>query len=269
MTNMTHSSAPVLQTRQLAVCAGARVLLQALDWQVRAGEFWCVLGRNGVGKSSLLHVLAGLQAAHAGEVLLQGRALSSFSPSQLALQRGLLLQHQQDAFSLPVLDAVMAGRFAHGDGWGGPDKDSALALAALEQVGLSGLAGQDLLRLSGGERQRVALATLLVQAPALCLLDEPTSHQDIAAQLQVMQLLQEWAQDGRAVVASCHDINLARRFASHILLLVGSTAHGGTAEAILQPAALEAAYGCRFFPVASPDGVVFVASQGEQEKRKV
>ncbi|WP_232729585.1 ABC transporter ATP-binding protein [Herbaspirillum huttiense] len=121
MTNMTHSSVPVLQTRQLAVCAGGRVLLQALDWQVRAGEFWCVLGRNGVGKSSLLHVLAGLQAAHGGEVLLQGRALSSFSPSQLALQRGLLLQHQQDAFSLPVLDAVMAGRFAHGDGWGGPD----------------------------------------------------------------------------------------------------------------------------------------------------
>ncbi|WP_299534759.1 ABC transporter ATP-binding protein [uncultured Herbaspirillum sp.] len=259
---MKGSSVPLLETRQLVVRAGARLLLDGLDWQVRPGQFWCVLGRNGVGKSSLLHVLAGLQPPHGGQVLLQGRTLSCYSPAQLALQRGLLLQHQQDAFSLPVLEAVMAGRFAHGDGWGGEKRDTAPASLALEQVGLAALATQDLLRLSGGERQRVALATLLVQAPALYLLDEPTSHQDIAAQWQVMQLLQALAQQGGAVVASCHDINLARRFASHVLLLDGSTAQGGRVEAVMQPAALEAAFGCRFVALASPDGMVFLAAQG-------
>ena len=74
MTNMTHSSVPVLQTRQLAVCAGERVLLQALDWQVRAGEFWCVLGRNGVGKSSLLQDITLLtgQGEHLSLVMQSG-----------------------------------------------------------------------------------------------------------------------------------------------------------------------------------------------------
>lgn len=255
---MKTSSPAILQARQLTVRAGARVLLQGLDWQVAAGEFWCVLGRNGVGKSSLLHTVAGLHP-HEGQILLQGQVLSSLSPLQLAWQRGLVLQHQQDAFSLTVLEAVMAGRFAHGGGWGGASGDMALARQALEQVGLADLGHQDLLRLSGGERQRVALATLLVQAPALYLLDEPTSHQDIAAQLQVMQLLQGLAQQGKAVVASCHDINLARRFASHILLLNGSSAQAGPVESVMQPALLEAAFGCRFVCLGSPDGVVFVA----------
>jgi iron complex transport system ATP-binding protein len=255
---MKTSSPVLLQVRQLTVRAGAQVLLRGLDWQVAAGEFWCVLGRNGVGKSSLLHTLAGLHP-YEGQIALQGQELSSLSPLQLALQRGLVLQHQQDAFSLPVLEAVMAGRFAHGDGWGGTPGGMALARQALQQVGLTHLGEQDLLCLSGGERQRVALATLLVQAPALYLLDEPTSHQDIAAQLQVMRLLQGLAQQGKAVVASCHDINLARHFASHILLLNGSSAQAGQVESVMQPALLETAFGCRFVPVGSPDGVVFVA----------
>jgi iron complex transport system ATP-binding protein len=148
----------------------------------------------------------------------------------------------------------MAGRFAHGDGWGGPGAHLGLAREALEQVGLGHLGTQDVLRLSGGERQRVALATLLVQSPALYLLDEPTSHQDIAAQLQVMQLLQGLAQQGKAVVASCHDINLARRFASHILLLDGTSANAGNVETVMQPALLAAAFGCRFEQIAASTG---------------
>ncbi|MBW9336754.1 ABC transporter ATP-binding protein [Herbaspirillum sp. RU 5E] len=249
----------ILQARQLTLRAGSRALLQGLDWRVQAGEFWCVLGRNGIGKSTLLHAVAGLHPFE-GEVLLQGQALSAFSPLQLALRRGLVLQHQQDAFSLPVLEAVMAGRFAHGDGWGGPGAHLGLARQALEQVGLGHLGTQDVLRLSGGERQRVALATLLVQSPALYLLDEPTSHQDIAAQLQVMQLLEGLAQQGKAVVASCHDINLARRFASHILLLDGTSANAGNVETVMQPALLAAAFGCRFEQIDSQHGVVFVAT---------
>ncbi|BEV16413.1 ABC transporter ATP-binding protein [Herbaspirillum sp. DW155] len=255
---MKMSSPVLLQARQLTVRAGLRILLQGLDWQLGAGEFWCVLGRNGVGKSSLLHALAGLHP-YEGQIVLQGRELSSLSPLQLARQRGLVLQHQQDAFSLPVLEAVMAGRFAHGEGWAGQSGDMALARQALEQVGLAHLGAEDLLRLSGGERQRVALATLLVQAPALYLLDEPTSHQDIAAQLQVMQVLQGLAREGKTVVASCHDINLARRFASHILLLDGASAQAGPVESVMQPALLEAAFGCRFVILGSPGGVIFVA----------
>lgn len=252
----------VLQARQLEVRVGQRALLAGLDWNVRAGEFWCVLGRNGIGKSTLLHVAAGLQRPHAGEVLLCGQSLLEMSVPTMALHRGLLLQQQHDAFSLPVREAVQAGGFAQGRGWAQPADNDERVRAALEQVGLSSQAQQDLLQLSGGERQRVALATLLVQDPDLYLLDEPTSHQDIAAQLQIMQLLRGLAGRGKAVVASCHDINLAWRFATHVLLLGPDRPLAGTVNQVMVPPLLEAAFGCRFSLAAlSRDGSsVFLSS---------
>ncbi|WP_432241541.1 ABC transporter ATP-binding protein [Herbaspirillum robiniae] len=249
----------LLQAQALELRVSGRTLLQGLDWQVGAGEFWCVLGRNGVGKSSLLHAAAGLLAVSDGAFRLGGAPLSSLSPVRLALLRGLLLQHQHDAFSMPVADAVMAGRFARGGGWAEEGEDRRLALAALQRVGLAHLAAADLLKLSGGERQRVALATLLAQDPELYLLDEPTSHQDIAAQLQIMQLLRDLAAGGKAVVASCHDINLARRFATHVLLLGGAGHRAGTTAQTMLPEPLGEAFGCRFRLVGEGALSLFVA----------
>lgn len=251
-------SAPVsfiLQAQQVSLQVGSRILLEGLDWQVRPGEFWCVLGRNGIGKSTLLHAAAGLQPTHAGQWQLLGQPLQGLSPAEMARHRGLLLQQQHDAFSMPVIEAVLAGRFVHHGGWQPGTQDEALALEALERVGLSSLAAADLLQLSGGERQRVGLATLLAQDPDLYLLDEPTSHQDVAAQLQLMTLLCELAAGGKGVVASCHDINLASRFATHVLLLAEGRRWAGPAQEICRPAALEAAFGCRFVQVET-DGML-------------
>lgn len=236
----------LLQARQVSLQAGSRLLLEGLDWAVRPGEFWCVLGRNGIGKSTLLHAAAGLLMTQAGQWSLQGQPLTQLAPDLMARWRGLLLQHQYDAFAMPLIDAVLAGRFVHHGGWSRRDEDRTLAMRALEQVGLAALAGADLLQLSGGERQRVALATLLAQDPALYLLDEPTSHQDIAAQLQIMRLLRTLAAQGKGVVASCHDINLASRFASHILLLGGQRRWAGPTAEVMRIDALEAAFACSF-----------------------
>lgn len=252
---MSAPASFLLQAQQVSLQVGSRILLEGLDWQVRPGEFWCVLGRNGIGKSTLLHAAAGLQATHAGQWLLQGQVLQVLSPAEMARHRGLLLQQQHDAFSMPVIEAVLAGRFVHRGGWQPATQDRILALDALERVGLSSLVAADLLRLSGGERQRVGLATLLAQDPDMYLLDEPTSHQDVAAQLQLMTLLRALAAEGKAVVASCHDINLASRFATHVLLLAEGQRWAGPAQEICRPAALEAAFGCRFVQVAT-DGML-------------
>lgn len=256
---MSRAGDIVLEARGLVLRVADRTLLKDLDWQVRAGEFWCVLGRNGAGKSSLLHAAAGLLHAAQGGFSLFGQALASLPAMRLALLRGLLLQHQHDAFSTPVADTVMAGRFARGGAWSGQAEDRRIALEALERVGLGRLAQADILKLSGGERQRVALATLLAQAPELYLLDEPTSHQDIAAQLQVMQLLRELAMEGRAVVASCHDINLVRRFATHVLLLGDACRWAGPVAETMQPDALGQVFGCRFRQFGEGAGAVFVS----------
>lgn len=248
----------LLQTVGLRVAVGGRRLVDGLDWEVESGQLWCVLGRNGVGKSSLLYVLAGLLRAAAGQVSIGGRPIDAWPAHALARRRGLMAQQQLDAFSHSVRDTVALGRTPYrvGSGWD-TDEDRAAVAAALAQVGLAGRADADILHLSGGERQRVALATLLTQAPQLMLLDEPTSHQDVAHQLEMMRLVRNLARD-RAVVATCHDINLAARFATHVLVLAPDRHWLGPATEVLTPAVLEQAFGCRFETVEAAGVCNFV-----------
>ncbi|MBC7413325.1 MAG: ABC transporter ATP-binding protein [Herminiimonas sp.] len=244
---------PLLECRQLRLQAGQRVLIDALDWHVNQGELWCVLGANGVGKSTLLYSLAGLRPMAQGRIEIAGRALDEWSLAALAHQRGLMQQQQADAFSASALEAVLVGRTPHrvAATWDAAE-DIEVARHALASVGMQDFAGADILQLSGGERQRIALATLLAQAPAIMLLDEPTSHQDVAQQLRMMRLLGRLA-DQHAVVVTCHDINLAARFATHVLLLAPGGVRSGVSGSVLTTANLSEAYGCTFEMVETAD----------------
>ncbi len=236
----------MLVARGLAVRAGNRRLIAGLDWTVGKGEFWCVLGRNGAGKSSLLNVLAGLVAAAEGIVEIAGTPIHAIDPLLLARRRGLMMQQVVDSFSCPVFDAVAIGRtpLRVGRAWDVAE-DVAKVHQALARVGMLERAFEDVKRLSGGERQRVALAALLAQEVPLMLLDEPTSHQDVAHQLSVMRLLQELAAD-HAVIATCHDINLVARFATHVLLIGDGFHVAGKANEVLTEDALQSVFGCQF-----------------------
>ncbi len=235
-----------LRADQLGITIGRRVLIRELNWQVSPGQFWCVLGRNGVGKTSLLHTVAGLLRPSAGRVLIDEVALPAIPALALARLRGLMPQQHVDAFSMSVLETVLIGRTPYriGRGWD-TGADIAAARAALASVDLGNRADSDVLQLSGGERQRVALATLLVQAPAILLLDEPTAHQDVAHQLAMLDLIRQLS-CRHAVVMNCHDINLAARFATHVLVLGDGCSWSGTVDEVLVPAVLEPAFGCVF-----------------------
>ena len=254
--------AALLQCHQLRIQAGPRILIDALDWRVERGELWCVLGPNGVGKTTLLQSLAGLLAPAAGSITLDGKPLQDWSLGLLAHARGMMAQQQVDAFSTSALDTVLIGRTPYCGNLRGnlrvgqrastrrdAQEDITIARAALEAVGMSGFADADILQLSGGERQRVALATLLAQAPGIMLLDEPTAHQDVAQQLRMMRLLRELSAR-HAMILTCHDINLAARFASHVLLLSPGSVACGPVEAVMTTANLAQAYGCRFDRIA-------------------
>lgn len=215
-----------LQTDGLTLSRGARTLLTGLHWQARGGELWCLLGPNGVGKTTLLHALAGVLPA--ADIHLNSRALNTWEHHELALVRGFMPQHVHDAFSASVLDTVLLGRHPHLGRWDWEsDEDVHLARAALQAVGMEAFAGRDVLTLSGGERQRVSLAMLLAQAPSVMLLDEPGSHQDLQHQVTIFALLRSLATAGRLLLTAVHDINLAARFGTHALLLDGE----GGAEA--------------------------------------
>ena len=230
-------STPLLQTHALTLRAGKRVLVDWLDLAVAAGECWCLAGPNGAGKTTLLNTLAGLRPiddkpqrdatiAGSGRVDIAGKPLAQWRPAPLARMRALMPQQTRDAFGATALEVVLAGRhpyLAQGR-WGAweSDDDIASAMAALAQVGLEDFAARDVTTLSGGERQRVSLAAVLAQATPLLLLDEPVSHLDLHHQIDALEQLAQHAQRAdAAVIFSCHDLNLARRFATHALLLDG------------------------------------------------
>ncbi|MDE2080490.1 MAG: ABC transporter ATP-binding protein [Burkholderiales bacterium] len=260
---MPAATVPLLQARGLALQAGPRRLLQGLDLQLERGQVWALLGPNGSGKTTLLHALAGLGPVAAGEVQVGGRPIAAWPAGALACWRGLLPQTLHDAFSARVIELVLQGRHPHLSRWAWEGaEDRAAALAALRAVELEGLAGRDVTTLSGGERQRVAIAALLAQDPLLLLLDEPVAHLDLRHQVTLLQHLRRLAaEQGKAVLLSIHDLNLAHRYCTHALVLAGDGGRPlpGAVDAAMAEAPLGAAFGHPVRRVALADRVVFVA----------
>ncbi|CAM8631066.1 FepC ABC-type cobalamin/Fe3+-siderophores transport systems, ATPase components [Oxalobacteraceae bacterium] len=236
----------MLTTQQLCISAGQRRLVTGLNWQVKRGEFWCVLGKNGAGKTSLLHTLAGAATPAQGSVLLSEQNITVLDALTLSRLRGLLLQSYSDIFHESVFNVVAIARTPHRSGaqWD-TAADTAAVRHALQCVNLEEKMNADVTQLSGGERQRAAIAALIVQSPDLMLLDEPTAHQDVAYQLKTMNLLRDLAQK-HAVIASCHDINQAARFATHVLLLGDQQHWQGPVDEVLEAERLSQVFGCSF-----------------------
>ncbi|KDR44410.1 ABC transporter ATP-binding protein [Caballeronia glathei] len=237
-----------LHVSALALRAGGRTLIDDLTLTFSPGEAWCIAGPNGAGKTTLLNVLAGLSKPAAGAVSLDGVDLNDWRAAGLARRRAWMPQSTHDAFSATVLDVVMLNRFPHLSGWGWEsDADRRAAHAALDALGLAAFASRDVLSLSGGERQRVALAATLCQGAPLLLLDEPLSHLDLHHQIECLEALGDWVRDPaaqRTLIFSCHDLNLARRFATHALLIDGAgRAHAGPVRDVLSAERASAAFG--------------------------
>lgn len=241
----------LLSTRQLRVEVGGKLVCRELELALQAGQCWGLLGANGAGKSTLLHTLAGLRPPAAGEVRLQGQPLQRLSRRRIAAQLGLLPQDSADPLPATVLETALIGRHPHLQAWQWESAgDVELAREALAAVELAELAEREVGTLSGGERRRLAAATLLAQAPAIYLLDEPANHLDLRHQVGLLSLLRERARPG-ALMMSLHDINLAARFCDHLLLLFGDgEVMAAPAAQALEPVHLQRLYG---HPIAIVD----------------
>lgn len=230
--------------------------------EVARGELLAVLGQNGSGKSLTMHTLAGLRRARTGSIDLLGHDVSNSNRQSLAMHLALLPQHVDDIFPATVLDTALIGRHPHiGRLSWESQEDIDVATAALAAVDLDGLADRDVFTLSGGERRRLAIAQVLTQGPDLYLLDEPTNHLDPQHQLDALRLFRSKADDGAAVIASLHDVNLAVRFADRCLLLYGDGRWDiGTTADILDSSRLSQLYSTPMEAVAWRNRELFVAS---------
>jgi len=235
----------MLETRKLSVSIAGNEVCRALDLAVREGSVWAILGRNGVGKTTLLKSLAGLHPPGQGDVLLGGRRLSAWSHRERARRIGVLFQNRTDAFPGTVLETALTGRHPWTDRWSWEsEEDIARTRAALTEVDLGGMEMRAVATLSGGENQRLGLATVLAQSPALYLLDEPNNHLDLRHQIAIMKLIRCRAKEpGHAAIMVLHDINLAARFCDHALLLHGDGAsEHGTVDEVLTAESLSRLY---------------------------
>jgi iron complex transport system ATP-binding protein len=212
-----------LLARELAVDIGGRKVCHNLRLDIESGSRWAILGINGVGKTTLLSTLAGLRPPQGGEVLIDAAPLTALAPRARARCLGMMVQEDSFHLSDPAataLEIVLLGRLPHLAWWQAETaRDRLLAHTALAAVGLPEIADRRAATLSGGERRRLALAALLAQEVPLCLLDEPTSHLDMHQQIALLDLLIGW--DGRSLVMTLHDVNLAARYCTHALLLFG------------------------------------------------
>ncbi|GAB6044124.1 ABC transporter ATP-binding protein [Endothiovibrio diazotrophicus] len=253
---------PLLETKGLRVAIGGKRVCDGLDLAIRAGECWGVLGGNGVGKSTLLHTLAGLFEADGGELILEGEPLAALPRRRIARRLGLLLQDHGDPFPATVLETALIGRHPHLQPWQFEgEEEQRRAAAALAAVELEGFEGRMVATLSGGERRRLGLATLLVQDPALMLLDEPANHLDLRHQIRLLRLIARLTHSQpKAALMVLHDPNLAARFCDRLLLLFegGETAAGPTGE-LLDEANLTRLYGHPVRRIADGNGEAWLA----------
>jgi len=225
-----------LTAEGLTLGYGDRTVVESLDLAVPPGEITVIVGANACGKSTLLRSLSRLLSPRAGRVVLDGREVHRTPARELARTLGLLPQSPIAPEGITVLDLVGRGRHPHQglfSRWRSED-DEAVA-AALEATRTAELADRCVDELSGGQRQRVWIAMSLAQQTDLLLLDEPTTFLDASHQVEVLDLLTDLNRDrGTTIVMVLHDLNLAARYADHLIALAGGRVHAfGTPAEVL------------------------------------
>jgi len=233
--------APALRTRDLAVGYRSRrqrrAVLERVNLTVESGELVCLLGPNGIGKSTLMRTLARMQPPLWGSVELDGTALDSMSTSDLARRIGVVLTERVAVDSLRAREVIELGRYPYSGFLGGlTDRDHEVVSWAIDAVGAHHLADRDFVRMSDGERQRGMVARALAQEPVLLVLDEPTAFLDVPSRVELMGLLRRLARGGSlAVIVSTHDLELALRTADVVWLLFpgGEVVTGAPEDVIL------------------------------------
>lgn len=216
--------------------------LEPASFYARQRELVAIVGPNASGKSTLLRLLAGAERPLSGRVTLDGHEVSRLHPRTRAQRIAFVQQESPLLFPLRVWEYVLQGRHPYGRGlhFHSPE-DAVLVENALAQVGAGELRDRWMNEISGGEKQRVVLARALAQQPLVLLLDEPTLHLDIGAQVELLRRLRELALSNRyAVVVVTHELNLAAEFADRIVLLErGRCLKVGTPAEVYQRELLE------------------------------
>jgi len=247
---------PVLRFEDVALNFGEREVLKGVDLEVPEGAVVALAGRNGAGKTTLLRIASRVLRPTAGRIWVGGAPIDRLSRRELAKQLAVVPQDTPVSFPFRVIEVVLMGRSPHLGALGFESRaDVALAREVMERVGIEAFADRSILDLSGGERQLVLIARALTQQPRVLLLDEPTAHLDLAHRVAVLDLVRDFARDGRSALVISHDLSLSARASDGLALLAeGRVLDSGRPVDVLTPENLMIAFGIHADVISAPDG---------------
>ena len=219
---------------------GTRKVAEGINAGILSGELTCLLGANGVGKSTLLRTLSAFQPALSGDVQLGGKEIGADTDKELSRLIGVVLTEKPDIRNMSVRELVALGRSPYTGFWGTlHDADWQVVDEAINAVRISNLRERMVHTLSDGERQKVMIAKALAQQTPVIFLDEPTAFLDFPSKVEMMQLLRQLAKTAqKTIFLSTHDFELALQVADKLWLMEKEMLYVGTPRELAQSGAL-------------------------------
>ena len=260
----------LLAARNLGIGYPSHPIVHGISFAIEAASVTCVLGPNGVGKTTLFKTMLGLLRPLAGSIEIDGRDVTTSPRQDVARALAYVPQQHPMNFNYSVIDLVVMGRTVHLGPFSQPGRqDYALAQDALERLGISDLAERDSTRLSGGQRQLVYIARALAQEARMMIMDEPTANLDLANRTRVADTIRKVASSGVAVIISTHDPEQALEIAGHVIMFDrAGHCEFGTPDDVMSADRLSTLYGVDLFREVAPSGRMLVTRRTFDEIAK-
>lgn len=237
----------MIELKNLSTGYGRHTVSANLNATLQSGRLTCLLGPNGVGKSTLLRTLCGFQPPLEGRMELDGKDMAQLSRKEMSRSIGVVLTERPDVTDMRASDMVALGRTPYTGFWGRLGKEDRNRVdEAMQLVGITHLAHRMIHTLSDGERQKVMIAKALAQQTPVILLDEPTAFLDFPSKVETMRLLHRLAHEsGKTVFLSTHDLETAIQLSDDLWLLSADGLESGTADSLSADGSLEHFVSCK------------------------
>lgn len=237
----------MIELKNLSTGYGRHTVSANLNATLQSGRLTCLLGPNGVGKSTLLRTLCGFQPPLEGRMEMDGKDMAQLSRKEMSRSIGVVLTERPDVADMRASDMVALGRTPYTGFWGTLGKEDRNRVdEAMQLVGITHLAHRMIHTLSDGERQKVMIAKALAQQTPVILLDEPTAFLDFPSKVETMRLLHRLAHEsGKTVFLSTHDLETAIQLSDDLWLLSADGLESGTADSLSADGSLERFVSCK------------------------
>lgn len=262
---MNTANKSVLETVNLSIGYHGRqnhILPGIFNISAKKGELIALIGRNGIGKSTLLKTLSKLQNSISGKIYLENNELQKIPLKELATKLGFVSTEQVFVNNLRVYDLVALGRYPYTN-WFGTNReaDRQMIESAIRMVNLEELAFKNIRQISDGERQRAMIARTIAQDTSLIILDEPTAFLDLPNKYEIVHLLNRLSREkGKTVVFSTHELNIANEEADKIWLM--------TPEGVIEGAPEDLMLEKKFSGMFDKKGSFYISEKGELKIKK-